>query len=156
GPGSGQVEAGLSLLRAHLRGPGPALLAAPAGEDERRRHPIPRGEAGDLLADLLDHPGELVAGNVRQLHGVVMALPGMPVAATHPGRVHGHHRPVRRTLGVGNLEQTGPLPEGLVTDSSHGTILAHRGRRSRAFRPCVRATGTAPGPPGCPANPAGG
>ncbi len=89
-------EPGLLLVVAHLLVAGKALLAPAARADERHRHAVADLPRRDLGADLLDHPGQLVAGNVREPDVGVVSHPAVPVAAAQAGRLDPDHRTGRR------------------------------------------------------------
>jgi hypothetical protein len=51
----------------------------------------------------------------------VVALPGVPVAAAHPGGRDRDDDPVRRRVRVGYVDDSRRCPEGLDDDGTHRT-----------------------------------
>ncbi|OEI69731.1 hypothetical protein Cus16_0342 [Curtobacterium sp. ER1/6] len=126
-----QGEAGLLLARAHLGRTVAALVARAAREDEGRGDPVPHDGTGDGRPDGGDDPGELVPRDVGQAHGVVVAPPGVPVAAAHAGRRDPDDDAVVRGDRLGELDDRGGGTEPVVLDCAHGAILADVRRRAR-------------------------
>ena len=75
----------LLLMQTHLLVARMALAARPAAADERYGDPIAHLPVLHVLADRLDHTGQFVAGDVREVYVTVVPHPAVPVAATHAG-----------------------------------------------------------------------
>jgi hypothetical protein len=118
-------EARLEVLVADLRLAVPTRLAAPAAAAERHRHPVAGREAANLRPDRLDHPGQLVAGHVRQRDRRVMAHPAVPVAPADPGRPDRHHDPVTRGSRIRHRLHPQRLPELMDDGGSHLLDRSH-------------------------------
>ncbi|MEY9853957.1 hypothetical protein ABH923_003635 [Leifsonia sp. EB41] len=137
-------EAGLGLLRAHLRLPRPAPLARAAAVDERRRDPVAGPPALDTGPDRLHDAGELVTRDVRQPHRVVVARPGVPVAPAEPGRADADERPAVRQLGRGEVADPDRAGERLVVQCLHrvsSSTVAAAASSAAAILPSSVTTG---------------
>src|SRR5690606_1714720 len=115
------VEAGLVLAVTEVLMAGPTLVASTAAAAERRRHTLTAAEASDVATDLAHHTGELVTGHVRERHRGIVAHPGVPVAAAHPGRHHLDDRSVRWRFGIRNGCQDGLRVRRGDEDGEHGS-----------------------------------
>ena len=103
GEGAPAGEAGLGLPVADLVVAGQAGPAGAAGAHERHRDPVADLPVAHLRTGLGDRPGELVAGDVRQGDGAVVAGPAVPVAAAQPGRLDPDHDTVGGRDRVGHV-----------------------------------------------------
>ena len=86
---------------------------------------------GDVDTDLGDGARELVAGDLREWHGVV-PLPGVPVRAADTGRPHGDDDSAGLAHRVRDVGQRGCLAVGGVLDGPHGASLTHGARAASA------------------------
>src|SRR5690606_9298785 len=73
----------------------------------------------DLLADLVDDPGELVPGHMRQRYAVVVPLPTVPVRAAHARGLDADDGAARRALRLGDLFDPERPAEGVDHDGAH-------------------------------------
>ena len=131
-------EAGLVLAVAHLLLPGDAARAGAAAEDERDRDAVADLPAANVRADRLDHPCELVAGDVRHDDVGIVALPRVPVAAAHAVGLHAQHDTVARRGGIGDLDDVERSAEGLEQHGAH-EWTCDLSRPSAAAAPAGRA-----------------
>ena len=115
-------EPRLGLVGTDLSLPGEAPRAPSAPVHEGRGDPVTDGTIPDQRADPGHHAGELVARHHGQRHRIV-APPGVPVRAADAGGPHCDHGPVRRTVGLGQVDQLRRGPVLGVTDCVHGLIL---------------------------------
>ena len=115
-------EAGLGLRRADLGLAVPTPLAPAAALDEGGGDSIADAEPGHVRAEFEHHPGELVAGHVRQRDRVV-AAPGVPVRPAHPGGADTDDDAVGRALGVGQVDDPQGTGDLVVGYRSHSREL---------------------------------
>ena len=85
GEAAPSVEAGLPLLRAHLVIARLADEALSASAHERHGDSVSDPPARDVGAHGSDGARELVAGDVRKVRDVVVAMPRVPIAAAQAG-----------------------------------------------------------------------
>ena len=81
--------------------PGPAIAAAPAGEDEGRDHPVAHAPAPHLGAGRDDDAAIFVARHMGQRHRIG-AGPDVPVRAADPAGQNLENHAVPRTIGLGH------------------------------------------------------
>ena len=95
-----------------------------AAERERGSHPVANLPSPRVRADSGDHPGELMAGNVRESPDVrVMPLPAVPVAPAQARRFHLNNHTVLRDDRVRNNRYTRRGSKRIVKKRTHVRIL---------------------------------
>ena len=114
GEGTPVGETGLGLVRTDLRLTAATPFAGAAAAHERCGHAVADRPPPHVGAHRDHHPDEFVARHVRQRHPVVVACPGVPVAAAETRRVHLHDHTRRRGHRIGDgadIHRTAELVE---------------------------------------------
>ena len=90
-------------LAAYVAAAGPALGALAAGNHQVHHHMVAHLDVLDVLADLHDDAGVLMAGDAGKHSVGVLAQKLMHIGAAHAGRLHLDQHLVVRGLGHGNF-----------------------------------------------------
>src|SRR5262249_27865957 len=103
-------------------------------ERERGSHPVPCPPSPHVGTDGGDHPGELMAGNMRESPDVrIMPLPAVPVAPAQARRFHLNNHAVSRDDRVRNNRYTRRGSKRIVKKRTHVRILIASPPMASAF-----------------------